>query len=155
MENGESEGPKDDEKPKIKVVEKRASRGRDKTADPVEEVMKADEESRDLPKDSKRVAPGVRRLSEYFGPKQLERVLTRGDYLNLRMMEEYDRREGTPLRRLWRWLNKIPQVMNIPAIMARDHAKALNAIKKDLTARHDVEDEAQRRADAAAAARKK
>jgi len=143
----------EDEKPRIKVVEKRASKGRDPVSQ-VDAVMLADADTKDVPKDSKRVAPGVRRLSEYFGPNQITRPLTRGEYLNLRMMEEYDRREGTPLRRLWRWLNKIPQVMNIPAVMARDHARALAAIKRDLEQKRDIEDEAQRRADAAVAARK-
>lgn len=141
----------DEKKPKVKFTEKRAAVGRERPQEPAEVKAAADavmqtatDVAHEKHVESKRIAPGVRKWSEFFGEAQADRPITRSEYLRIRMMEEFSRREGTPWRRFWRWMRKLPQVHNVPAVMARDHQRALDKIQEQLEERAAEKKAAQR-----------
>jgi hypothetical protein len=65
-------------------------------------------------------------LRAYFDEANLQRPMTRNEYLNLRASEEFSRREGRGWRGLW---NRIAGrlIIDIPDQMASAHARSLAA----------------------------
>lgn len=73
-----------------------------------------------------RVAPDVRTADQFF--KNLDRPMTRGDYLKVHAMNEYHRQQQVWWRRAWRWLNQLPPIADINSRAANAHAFQLAAI---------------------------
>jgi hypothetical protein len=74
-----------------------------------------------------------------FAEKNLDKPMTRRDYINLRSSEEYARRESSLFRRVWRFLRQWPGVVNINARMAAAHARDLFEITAALKRKKDDE----------------
>lgn len=83
-----------------------------------------------------RLAPGVRSDAQFF--KNLDRPMTRGDYLKVHAMHEYHRRETRWWRRLYRYVRGWPQVVDLNANLAAAHAVQLDRIRQQLEAQTDA-----------------
>ncbi len=82
----------------------------------------------------RRPGRGGRTISEMFHPDQLHREMTRFDYLNVRSVEEYQRRETKWWRKLYRALRGWPQIKNdMNRAMANSHARSLDQLREALT----------------------
>lgn len=94
----------------------------------------------------RRPGAGGRTISEMFHPDNLRREMTRQDYLNVRSVEEYHRRECVWWRRLYRFVRGWPQVSNMNAVMANSHARSLDSLRGALVKRANEEQDRQGRA---------
>jgi len=90
---------------------------------------------------ARRVSKGARSLSEFFAPEKQRADLTRGEFLNLVGMLEYQRAETRWWRRVVRFLNREPQVASLIPELVAAHARTLAAAAAHM--------EAQRRQQAA------
>jgi hypothetical protein len=80
----------------------------------------------------RRIAPGARTFSQFFDGDKQRRELTRGEWLNLMSMLEYQRYESRWWRRIWRWLHHLPQVASFIPAMREAHARTLEEAKASL-----------------------
>lgn len=84
----------------------------------------------------RRVAPGVRNTSQFFGGGNLHREMTRGDFLRVFAMQEYHRRERRWWNRLSRFIRGLPQVPDMCGEAAKAHERELGRIYDQLLAQH-------------------
>jgi hypothetical protein len=83
-------------------------------------------------KGPRRILPGARRASEFFGQENMRREVLRGELVNVLGMLEYGRRESTWWRRAWRWLTDQPQVVPFHQRTAEAHDRTIAEAKADL-----------------------
>jgi hypothetical protein len=87
-----------------------------------------DDVLREAQADIQRDADKARTTNSFFGERNLQMLLTRQQYLNLRASEEYSRRNQRPLARLWQWLRGAPPPPDICGAMADAHARSLEQL---------------------------
>lgn len=103
-----------------------------------------------VPEAPRRVAPGARTFSQFFEGDKQRREITRGEWLNLTGMLEYERYESRWYRRIWRWLHYLPQVPRFIPEIVEAHARTLAAAQARLL---EAQAALQKRLDEAKAAR--
>lgn len=77
---------------------------------------------------ARRVAPGARSAKQWNA--QVEDLMSRGDYLDVRASEEFSRREQVWYRRVYRWLTGRPRVIDMNSALANAHGRRLGDIEK-------------------------
>lgn len=90
----------------------------------------------------RRIAPGVRTFSQFFDPDKQRREVTRGEFLNLVSMLEYQRSESRWWRRAWRFLMGDAQVRSFLPHLVDAHARTLDEAKARLLAEQEKQQEA-------------
>lgn len=91
-----------------------------------------------IPEAPRRIAPGARTFSQFFEGDKQRREITRGEWLNLMSMLEYQRYESRWYRRIWRWLHHKPQVASFIPEMVAAHARTLEDAQAKLKAAHEA-----------------
>ena len=90
----------------------------------------------------RRPGAGGRTISDFFSDENIRRPMTRADYLNMRSVEEFHRREQAWWRKLYRYVRGWPPVKDMLGAMAASHAQTLDQLRAALVARADAEEDA-------------